>query len=263
MQNRCILPIRKRRLRQETTPPREQGRLAGSTRVAANGGLIPEPLSLTHHGKLYSRCSAGPVGPGRLQRQWVGVDPVIRKKGKVSGKGSVLFLVIWFVLMVGAGQTACASDTTRHSLKSHILYATFGGKENFGSLNYAHIFSSGKKLVWAFSIGLQPFHLDRELSIPLSICAFTQGRLHHLEVDLTATFFMDKFHPNNAIRQEDFNKQLYITPFLCYRLQGRRGLVVKTGVGPQLLLDPPSKNVLDVSARVLRPSFFGSLGFSF
>jgi hypothetical protein len=147
-------------------------------------------------------------------------------------------------------------------VKKNIIFLSFGGKENFGSVNYERIFSTSKKLHWSFSIGVQPFQPSQKFSLPVSINAFTKGGLHHLEVDLTATFYMDKYHPYNSGWQEDFNKRLYLTPFICYRLQGRRGLMFKTGVGPQLLLDPPSNDILAVRAKVLSPSVFGSVGIS-
>ncbi|MDQ3276814.1 MAG: hypothetical protein M3Q06_00710 [Bacteroidota bacterium] len=179
-------------------------------------------------------------------------------------KVSVQVVVAFAALVVFMnGHTAYCADSTTISLKKNIVFGSFGGKENFGSVNYEHIFSTSRSLNWSFSIGVQPFNPSRRFSVPLSINAFTKGRLHHLEVDVTATFYMDKFHPYNNTWQEDFNKQIYVTPFLCYRLQGSRGLLFKTGIGPQLVFDPPSKDILAVRTRVLKPSFFGALGISF
>jgi hypothetical protein len=158
---------------------------------------------------------------------------------------------------------AYSTDSTRHQQKRNLLFVTVGGFENRGSINFEHIFSAGRILNWSYSIGLQPFNLPSKLSVPFSINAFTRGRLHHLEVDLVAVFFMNKYHPYNGGRQNDFNKQIYLTPFLCYRLQGSRGLFIKTGVGPQFLFDPPSNAIANIKTTVLQPSVFGSLGLSF
>lgn len=156
-----------------------------------------------------------------------------------------------------------ASDSTINPLKKNIVFASFGGKENFGSVNYEHIFSTSGKLNWSYSIGIQPFQLSKKFSVPVSINAFTQGRLHHLEVDIAATIYMDKFHPYNGGYNDDFNKQLYLSPFVCYRLQESGGIVLKVGAGPQVLFDPPSDNVAAFKTKFLHPSVFGSAGFSF
>lgn len=153
------------------------------------------------------------------------------------------------------------SDST--DLKKNIVFATFGGKENFGSLNYEHVFSQGKRLIWSYSIGVQPFQPAKKFSVPVSLNAFTKGRIHHLEIDVNTTFYMDKYHPYNGGYRDEFNKQVYLSPFLCYRFQRCRGLVFKAGAGPQVLFDPPSSDGLKVRTKVLATSIFGSLGISF
>lgn len=173
-----------------------------------------------------------------------------------------LHAIIISILLLVTLEGFC-SDTTRNVPKRNIAFTTFGGKENFGSINYERIFRLGKKLNWSYSIGIQPFQPSRKFSVPASVNAFTRGRLHHVELDLTVTFYMDKFHPYNGGWQNDFNKQLYFTPFVCYRLQGSRGIMLKTGIGPQLLFDPPSDNVAAFHTKVLSPSVFGSVGISF
>lgn len=156
-----------------------------------------------------------------------------------------------------------ASDTTKRWQNRNLLLVTFGGPENFGSVNYEHIFAERKTLNWSYSIGLQPFGLPNKFSLPFSINAFTKGKLHHLGVDLVALFYMNKFHPYNGGLQDDFNKQVYLTPFLCYRLMGSRGLWLKTGVGPQFLFDPPSNDVVNVKTTILQPSVFAAVGIRF
>ncbi len=156
------------------------------------------------------------------------------------------------------------SDSSNIIIEKNIAFVTFGGKENFGSANYERIFSTRKKWNWSYSVGVQPFSMPRKFSVPLSLNTFTTGTLHHFELDLAVTFYMDKFHPySSSGEKEDFNKQLYISPFVCYRLQGSKGLVFKTGVGPQVLIDPPSDNILKFRTRFLRPAVFGSIGISF
>lgn len=155
------------------------------------------------------------------------------------------------------------SDSLRNGLKKNIALVTFGGKENFGSINYERVFVTGGRLNLSYSVGGQLFQPSKKISLPFSINAFTKGRLHHVELDLTATFYMDKYHPYNGGWQDDYNKQLYITPFLCYRLQGSRGFVLKAGAGPQVLLDPPSDDAFRLNINSLPPAFFGSLGVSF
>jgi len=182
---------------------------------------------------------------------------IILKIKKVSVR-TLLILMILLISLKGY-----SSDSTRNTHKRNIAFVSFGGKENFGSVNYEHIFSPGNKINWSYSIGVQPFQPSEKFSVPVSINAFTKGQLHHLELALTATFFMDKFHPYNGGWQNDFNKKLYLTPFVCYRLQGSRSLVLRTGIGPQLLLDPPSDNVVAFRTKVLSPSVFGSIGISF
>ncbi len=126
------------------------------------------------------------------------------------------------------------------------------------------MFVQGKKWNWSYSIGIQPFDVKNKFSLPASINTFTTGNCHHFEIDLTATFFMDKYHfYNENTLLKDFNKKLYISPFICYRYQKRRGIVFKTGIGPQLLLDPPSNDVIEFSAKILKPSMFAAAGFSF
>ena len=175
----------------------------------------------------------------------------------------VQFFRITTFLLFFISTKAYSSDTTANALKRNLVFASFGGKENFGSLNYEHIFSTGKQLSWSYSVGIQPFQLAEKFSLPVSVNVFTQGRLHHFELALTATFYMDKYHPYNGGWADDFNKQLYLTPFVCYRLQGNRGLVLKTGIGPQILLDPPSDNVLAPKTKLLQPSVFGAVGIRF
>jgi hypothetical protein len=186
------------------------------------------------------------------------VNAVISKRIRgVAAKiivGSIVLLI---------SEKSVSADSTAVLRKKNIAFVTFGGKENFGSVNYERVFFMGNTVNWSFALGIQPFQPSRKLAFPLSVNAFTKGRLHHLELDLTATFFMDKFHPYTNGWQEDFNKQLYLTPFICYRLQGNRGLILKTGLGPQILFDPPSNDVLAVRTKILQPSFFGSVGMRF
>ncbi len=168
--------------------------------------------------------------------------------------------LVFLVLLIGL--KASSSDSTAIILKRNVAFVSFGTKENFGSLNYEHIFFTHKKINWSFSVGIQPFELSKKFSVPVSVNAFTTGRLHHLELDVAATFYMNKYHPYNGGLKDDFNKQLYFTPFVCYRLQGGKGIVFKTGVGPQLLFDPPSDDVTDFKTK-LQVSYFGALGISF
>src|SRR5438128_211962 len=102
----------------------------------------------------------------------------------------LLSLAVLFISIKGFG-----ADSTHVIIKKNVLSVTFGGKENLGSVNYEHIFSTGKKLYWSYSVGVQPFAVSNKFSVPISMNTFTKGSLHHLEFDLTATFFMDKFHP--------------------------------------------------------------------
>lgn len=153
------------------------------------------------------------------------------------------------------------SDSAYH-LKRNVVFSTFGGKENFGSINYERIFKNSRKLYWSYSVGVQPFNLSKKFSIPASINLFTKGLVHHVEIDLTATFYMDKYHPYNGGLKDDFNKQLYFTPFFCYRYQKSTGILLKGGAGPQLLFDPPSNNLSKFRTK-LGFSAFASLGLSF
>lgn len=171
-----------------------------------------------------------------------------------------LLLALSITLLTKKGYT---SDSTRITFKKNIGFITFGGKENFGSVNYEHIFSIRRKLNWSYSIGVQPFELSRKFSLPVSINTFTKGSLHHFEVDVTGIFYMDKFHPYNGGWKEDFNKQLYVNPSICYRFQGSGPIVFKTGIGPKFLFDPPSDDILKFKTVVTFPAVFGSLGISF
>ncbi len=155
------------------------------------------------------------------------------------------------------------SDSSYYNIKKNIAFVTVGGKENRGSVNFEHVFTAGKKWYWSYSVGVQPFNLPDKFSVPLSLNTFTAGSRHHFEADFTATFYMDKYHPYDGGFKDDFNKQLYLSPFACYRFQQNSGLVFKAGVGPQLLLDPPSDNILRFKTKLIGPTFFGSLGISF
>lgn len=155
-----------------------------------------------------------------------------------------------------------ASDSTSSYLRKNILFASFGGKENFGSINYERIFATGDKLHWSFAIGVQPFEPSRKFSVPFSVNAFTKGRLHHLELDLSAIFYMDKYHPYDGGWKDDFNKQLYITPYICYRLQGTGKLMLKAGIGPQWRLDPPSNDVTAFRTE-FGAGVFAAIGYAF
>lgn len=189
--------------------------------------------------------------------------PTDKPSSKAFPKNTGCIHILFASLLFFTSIKSFGSDTTGTSLKSNIVFATFGGKENFGSVNYEHIFSSRKKLNLSYSIGIQPFQLSKKFSLPVSINAFTNGRLHHFEVDVTATFYMDKYHPYNGGWKNDFNKQLYLSPFVCYRLQGSHGILLKAGVGPQVVFDPPSDNVVAFKTKVMSPSVFGSVGIIF
>lgn len=158
---------------------------------------------------------------------------------------------------------AYSSDSTAVKLKRNVAFTTFGGKENFASMNYERIFSASKKVYWSYSIGAQPFQPAKKLSVPVSLNAFTSGRTNHFEVNLTATFYMDKFHPYNGGWKEDFNKQLYLNPSICYRFQGSGPIVFKTGIGPKFLFDPPSDDIMKFKTVITFPSAFVSVGVDF
>ncbi len=169
-------------------------------------------------------------------------------------------LVILLCLIMSS---AFCSDTTTTSLKKNVVFALFGGKENFGSINYERIFTTGRSINVSASVGVQPWQFSKKFSVPVSINFFTAGRMHHLELDAAATFYMDKYHQFNGGYKSDYNKQLYLSPFVCYRYQKSSGLVFKTGAGPQLLIDPPSNGIANTHTQVLGPAVFGSLGLSF
>lgn len=170
-----------------------------------------------------------------------------------------VFIAVFLFIIKGY-----SSDST-YLRSKNLLFATFGGSENFGSVNYERIVSTGKIVNLSFSVGIQPFGLNEKFSLPVSVNAFTSGRAHHFEIDLTSTFYMDKFHPYTSVPgfYEDYNKQLYISPFVCYRFQNSSRFVGKVGAGPQILIDPPSENFINTHTQILRPSIFGSLGWSF
>jgi hypothetical protein len=149
------------------------------------------------------------------------------------------------------------------TLRRNIAFVTVGGIENYFSINYEHIFVVHPKLNWSFSIGLQPFTPSKKFSVPVSINTFTSGSLHHLELDFSATFYMDKYHPYNGGLEDDFNKQLYLASFVCYRLQNTGKLVLKAGIGPQLVIDPPSDDSLPWRTRFIPASVFATFGFAF
>jgi len=175
---------------------------------------------------------------------------------------NIFFRICLLGMSLLASAKSFSSDSTSYSLKKNIVFISFGGKENFGSVNYERIFSTGKKIHWSYSIGVQPFQPSKKFSVPASINAFTKGRLHHFEVDLAATFYMDKYHPYDGGWKEDFNKQLYLTPFFCYRMQGAGWLMLKTGIGPQFRLDPPSDNVTAFKTELVAAAF-AAIGIAF
>lgn len=72
-------------------------------------------------------------------------------------------------------QKAFAFDNTINPLKTNLVFASFGGKENFGSVNCEHIFSTNSKLNWSYIIGVQPFQLSKKFSLPVSLNAFTRA----------------------------------------------------------------------------------------
>ena len=154
------------------------------------------------------------------------------------------------------------SDST-DILKKNIAYGCVGGKELLGVVGFERIFSQSKKLKWSASLGIQPFQLPSKLSVPVAVSAFTKGPLHHLEVDLMATFYMDKYHPYDGGWKDDFNKQLYISSFVGYRLQGRGWFMFKAGIGPQLLLDPPSDYISAFKTKLIPLSGYAAVGISF
>ena len=164
-------------------------------------------------------------------------------------------LILLCILGYGADSTIV--------LRRNVAFASFGGKENFGSINYERIFSAGRKLNWSYSVGVQPFQPSKKFAVPVSVNVFTAGRAHHLELDLNATFYMDKMHPLDGGLQEDFNKQLYLTPFICYRWQRRHWLVLKTGIGQQWLIDPPEDDILKARTTRLSASVFVAAGIAF
>lgn len=220
----------------------------------------------------YDKNSAFPHGHQTLNTEQ---QPLLASFCNTSGKaGEKSITMLHTLLRKGFQLTAAVfllfishkgrgADSTASKLKRNIVFAQFGGTENFGSVNYEYIFFTGKKLTWSFSAGVQPFQPSQKFSVPLSLNAMTTGPVHHLEIDLAVTFYMDKFHPYNNGWRNEFNKQLYLSPFVCYRFQKSRGLVVKTGIGPQLLFDPPARDVLAPRTKLLPPSVFGAVGFRF
>jgi hypothetical protein len=111
------------------------------------------------------------------------------------------------IIFLTSSINSFCSDTTNYPIKRNSFFATFGGKENFGSLNYERIFSIAKKLNWSYSIGIQPFGLKDQLSLPISLNAFTKGLMHHLEIDLSVNLFVDKVHFSGNRAINDYTKE--------------------------------------------------------
>ena len=123
------------------------------------------------------------------------------------------------------------------------------------------MFSSSRSWHWEYNIGIAPFSINDHFSFPFSLNTFTRGKLHHFEIDLRNVLYFTKFHPYNGGMKKDYNMQLFLNPSLCYRLQGATGLILKTGFGPQFLIDPPSDNVARVKTRFLKPVAFITFGY--
>ena len=155
-----------------------------------------------------------------------------------------------------------AADTTT-AVKKNILFVTFAGKENRGSINYERVIATTKKMHYSLSAGVQPFSLPGTFSLPLAFNAFTGGAIHRFEVSLSTIFYINKFHPYNGGYQDDYNKQLYINPLIGYRLQPLGRFMLKVGAGPRFLIDPPSDNITQLRTRSVGIAASGSVGYCF
>jgi hypothetical protein len=173
-----------------------------------------------------------------------------------------LVLYTFFLVVCFAAVNGYAADTT-NLMRKNILFVTVGGKENRGSVNYERIIAARKKWYYSISAGVQPFSLPGSFSLPVSLNVFTRPSQHRLEFNLAATFYMDKFHPFNGGYQDDYNKQLYVSPMVGYRLQPLGRFMLKVGVGPRFLIDPPSDNIVQLRTRSVGAAVSGSVGYCF
>jgi hypothetical protein len=141
-----------------------------------------------------------------------------------------------------------ASDSTNTGLRKNAIVLEGGGKGPKYSLGYERLFRYGNTFNWTFGAGLSVYR--NNLSVPLSVTAFTKGIRHHLEFGVGVTPYIQKvsylFKPGNIS-----DKQLYLFPLLGYRHQKNSGrLLLKAGVSPYLFMDPPSDHFWNFTPEI-------------
>lgn len=117
----------------------------------------------------------------------------------------------------------------------NIFFVQFGGQGNKHSLNYEHIFISGDKMSYSYSVGYAP-STNRNFSVPLSINAYTTPGEHHLDLGFGVIPGVEYARSKPEVLFD--KKLLFINPTIGYRYQkATPGLFLKAGVGPKFLID--------------------------
>lgn len=172
-------------------------------------------------------------------------------------KMTVLLVIIF---LVAALKGSCA-DSTHVISSKNTFFVAIAGKGNSRSINFERVFSQGSKVNFSYSVGAG--YANKNFSVPVSISAITTGKAHHIEANIAVIPSVVK-HEYAKSGKVDSDKQMYIKPSIGYRYQrANGGFFFKAALGPQLFLDPPSYNLFDCSAKVLKVSGQVAVGFSF
>jgi hypothetical protein len=153
-----------------------------------------------------------------------------------------------------------AADSTLLFKKRNALFVEAGGKGPYYSVNYERIFKEGKKLIYFWRAGFSL--LANDLSVPLSIGAFTTGSCNHFEFSLGLTPYLKDY--KTFLHNPDLSdKQIYVTPGIGYRFQkANDDFFFSAGIDPLIFMDPPSDNFWNFALE-FKPTAHIAFGFLF
>ena len=151
------------------------------------------------------------------------------------------------------------AQTSSGVISRNTLYAGFDSKDVYYSINFDHVFHTGK-LNYSYRIGASI--LKDAFAIPLGIQAFTGAGSSHAEFSLTLIPYVD--HSASFLGSKDkSDKYLYVEPGIGYRYQPPGGgLFFKAVVTPIIFLDPPSDDFWNMDPKLYGGGHIG-IGYTF